>query len=178
MGLVAFFTLSVHGANFLALKSENHMQERARTFSRLSAWGVLLSSILALIAITRIRPGIWDNYLHHPWGFIFPLVGLMGLIGIFYFRRQNRDLQAFLASSAFIVGMGAATAFGLYPNLLPASTGPAYHLTVFNSAAGAYGLKVGLVWWSIGIVLAAGYFVYLFYSFRGKIKLPAEGEGY
>jgi len=39
-------------------------------------------------------------------------------------------------------------------------------------------LAVGLIWWSIGIVLAVGYFSYLFYSFRGKVKLPVEGEGY
>ena len=74
--------------------------------------------------------------------------------------------------------MLASTAFGLFPNVLPASTDPKHSLTVYNTIAHEYGLGVGLVWWTIGIVIALGYFIYLFYSFRGKIKLSAEGEGY
>ncbi len=74
--------------------------------------------------------------------------------------------------------MAASTAFGLFPNVLPASTDSQYNLTIYNTSAPAYGLGVGLIWWIIGIVIASGYFVYLFYSFKGKIKLPLEGEGY
>lgn len=178
MGLVAFFTLTAHGANYIAMKTEGDLQHRARTVSKTATWLVLATSILALIATTAIRPTIWDNYLTHPSGFIFPLIGLASGMSMIYFRLQSNDLRAFLASAAFILGMGAATAFGLYPNLLPASTNPAYNLTIYNTAAGEYGLSVGLVWWSIGIILAAAYFTYLFYSFRGKVQLPAEGEGY
>jgi cytochrome bd ubiquinol oxidase subunit II len=47
-------------------------------------------------------------------------------------------------------------AFGLYPVVLPASTDPALNLTIYNTAAGAHGLSVGLVWWSLGMVLALG----------------------
>jgi cytochrome d ubiquinol oxidase subunit II len=50
-------------------------------------------------------------------------------------------------------------------------------LTIYNSKAGDYGLAVGLVWWSIGIALALGYFVYLYRSFRGKVALD-ESDGY
>jgi len=35
---------------------------------------------------------------------------------------------------------------------------------------------VGLAWWCIGIVLALGYFVFIFRMFRGKVSL--EGGGY
>jgi hypothetical protein len=28
---------------------------------------------------------------------------------------------------------------------------------------------VGIVWWTIGAILAGGYFVYVFHSFRGKV---------
>ncbi|HEX9654610.1 MAG TPA: cytochrome d ubiquinol oxidase subunit II, partial [bacterium] len=95
-----------------------------------------------------------------------------------FFRMHMNDKFAFLSSSAFILGMGAATAFAMYPNLLPASTDPARTLTIYNAATGEHGMRVGIVWWFIGIVLAGGYFTYLFYSFRGKVKVPAEGEGY
>jgi cytochrome bd ubiquinol oxidase subunit II len=64
----------------------------------------------------------------------------------------------------------------LYPVILPASTDPAYNLTIQNSAAGAHGLMVGLYWWMIGMVLALGYFFFVYTMFKGKVRL--EGEGY
>jgi cytochrome d ubiquinol oxidase subunit II len=36
-------------------------------------------------------------------------------------------------------------------------------------------MRVGLVWWCIGIVLAAGYFVFIYRKFRGKVGAEAEG---
>jgi len=178
LGLVAFFTLTAHGANFIALKTEGEVQARARSISAKAWWGVTITSIAALIATSGIRPGIWTNYSEHPWGFIFPLIGLLGLIGMFIYNRQGQDKFAFLSSTAFVGGMLASTAFGLYPNLLPASTDPSYSLTIHNSAASEYGLSVGLVWWIIGIILATGYFIYIYRAFRGKVTLPAEGAGY
>lgn len=177
MGLVAFFTLTAHGANYVAMKTEGALQERARGLSAKTSWVVLALSILALIATSAIRPSIWRNYAESPWGSIFPLLGLAGIIGMVFFRMRVHDRRAFLSSCAFILGMGAATAFALYPVLLPASTDPARSLTIHNSAAGAHGLRVGMVWWPIGITLALGYFAYLFYSFRGKVKI-SQGEGY
>jgi len=60
--------------------------------------------------------------------------------------------------------------------VLPSTLGAQYNLTIWNAAAQSYGLRVGVVWWGIGIVLALVYFTYLYRSFRGKVEL--EGEGY
>jgi len=178
MGLVALFTLMAHGANYLAMKTEGDVQSRARTIAGRAWWGVLFTSIVALISTSEIRPGVWSNFADHSWGFVFPLIGVSGLVGMIYYNRTRKDSRAFVSSTAFIAGMLASTAFGLFPNVLPASTDPNYSLTVYNTIAHEYGLGVGLVWWTIGIVIALGYFTYLFYSFRGKVKLPAGGEGY
>jgi cytochrome d ubiquinol oxidase subunit II len=175
MGLVAFFTLTAHGGNFIAMKSDHTLQQRARTIARKAWWGTVVTSILALFAASYIRPTIWENYGEYAWGWIFPLTGLAGALGVFYFQARHRETSAFLSSSAFIAGMAASTAFGLFPNVLPASTGPEFSLTIYNVAGPGYGLQVGLVWWLIGIMIALAYFVYLFYSFRGKVKLRAEG---
>ncbi len=170
MGLVAFFTLTVHGCNFLAMKTQGDLQIRARSIAFRAWWGIVLCSIVALIAASSIRPQIWDNYVAHPWGFLFPLIGLVGTSGMMYHNRRKQDFLAFLSSSAFIGGMLASTAFGLYPAVLPASTNPAFTLTIHNTAAHGYGLSVGLTWWILGIILAAGYFAYVYRSFRGKVS--------
>jgi cytochrome d ubiquinol oxidase subunit II len=178
MGLVALCTLTVHGANYLAMKATGEVQARSRRIAARTWWGVLITSIAALSATSSIRPQIWEDYSDHPLGYLFPLLGLLGLIGMFYFNKRSQDSRAFLSSSIFIGGMLASTAFGLFPNVLPSSTDPRYSLTVYDTAANEYGLGVGIIWWSIGVVIALGYFTYLFYSFRGKVKTPVEGEGY
>jgi cytochrome d ubiquinol oxidase subunit II len=37
-------------------------------------------------------------------------------------------------------------------------------------------LTVGITWWILGMILASGYFVFLFRMFKGKVRL--DGEGY
>jgi cytochrome d ubiquinol oxidase subunit II len=177
MGVVALFTLTVHGANYIAMKTEGELQQRSRSVAAKTWWGVLLTSILALVATSSIRPETWDNYHHHPWGYIFSLAAVLGLFGMYVFLRKGNDTKAFLSSSLFILGMLSATAFGLYPNLLPASTDKTYSITIYNAAANEYGLSVGLVWWIVGMVLTIGYFVFVYRAFRGKVTTISE-EGY
>jgi cytochrome d ubiquinol oxidase subunit II len=170
MGLVAFFTLTWHGANYIAMKTEAELQSRSRSISAKAWWGVIVTSILAMVSTFSIHPEIWDNFTEYSWGFIFPLGGVSGLVGAYLYRKKQNDAAAFLASSIFIGSMLASTAFGLYPNVLPSSIDPLYNLTVHNVAAREYGLSVGIVWWILGMVLASGYFVYIYRAFRGKVS--------
>jgi cytochrome d ubiquinol oxidase subunit II len=39
-------------------------------------------------------------------------------------------------------------------------------------------LRVGLVWWSIGMLLALVYFAIVYWLFRGKVSQQAEGYGH
>ena len=47
-------------------------------------------------------------------------------------------------------------------------------LTVESAKAGDYGLKIGLVWWVFGILLVAGYFIYIYRSLRGKVAVAKD----
>ena len=174
MALVAVFTLIVHGANYSAMKTENELQIRSRNISKNANWAALILSLAGLIAITIIKPEVWANYSKNTWGYLFPILGFLGMTGMIYFRIKNSDLKAFLSSSLFIAGMLASTAFGIYPVLLPSSIKPEYSLTIYNSKAGDYGLGVGLIWWITGMVFVIGYFVYTFWMFRGKVKIGEE----
>jgi cytochrome bd ubiquinol oxidase subunit II len=92
------------------------------------------------------------------------------------FFRKQQDKAAFVGSALYVVGMLVGAAFALYPVVLPASTNSAYSLTISNTAAAQDGLTVGIAWRIIAMVLALGYFTFLFRMFRGKVRL--EGEGY
>jgi cytochrome d ubiquinol oxidase subunit II len=83
-------------------------------------------------------------------------------------REQERDLAAFLSSIAFLLGLLAATMAASYPFWLRSTLDPAHSLSAENAAARTHALQVGVVWWTIGIILVRAYFVHLFRSFRGK----------
>ena len=178
MGLVALCTLTVHGTNYISMKTEGELQLRTRSLAAKLWWGVVLTSLLAMISTFSIRPDLWNNFSLHPWGLVLPSAGFLGLLGMFYYRVRANDTGAFLSSSVFIGAMLSSTAFGLFPKVLPASTDDTYSLTVYNTAAHEYGLEVGIVWWLVGMILASGYFVYVYRTFRGKVRLSAEEPGY
>jgi cytochrome d ubiquinol oxidase subunit II len=178
LGLVAFFTLTVHGSTYIAMKTDGEVQTRSRSTARKAWWGVAGTSLAGLVATLSIRPEVQTNFTNHPWGFVFPAAGLVGLVGVRYYARQGKDTRAFLSSTSFIASMLGGTAFALYPNLLTSSMDPSSNLTIQKAAAHQYGLSIGLAWWTVGIVLATGYFIYVYRSFRGKVVLPADDAGY
>jgi len=175
-GVVALVTLTAHGALYVVLKTDGELSRRVRAIA-LGVWPVqLVLTLLSLVATWFIRPSIKENYLAYPVGFLIPAVVFGSLILMLTATRSGNELRAFLASCIYITGMLVGAVFALYPVVLPASTGPAYNLTIQNSAAGHHGLTVGLVWWSLGMVLTLGYFVFVYRMFRGKVQL--EGAGY
>ena len=80
--------------------------------------------------------------------------------------------------SIFIPGLLSSVAWGLFPNMLIATTDPAYSLTIYHAAASPYGLRVGAVWFIIGLSLAITYTIYVHLSFWGKVELPSIDEGH
>jgi len=175
-GMIALVTLTAHGSLYIATKTENDLNRRARTAAKW-AWPVqLLLTVAGLVATVSVRPGILDNYKHYLIGFVIPVLVFASLAVMMHAMIKESDKVAFVASALYIVGMLVGAAFGLYPIVLPASTDPAGNLTIYNTAAGRHGLSVGFTWWILGALLALAYFTYLFRMFRGKVRL--EGEGY
>jgi len=96
---------------------------------------------------------------------------------MFVYRRKGNDKAAFLTSSAYLLFMLAGAAAAMYPNLLVSSTKPALNITVYNAASSSYALSTGLIFWSLGMVLAVGYFVFIYRMFKGKVS-AGNGPGY
>lgn len=175
-GVIALVTLTAHGSLYVAVKTEGDLNRRSRNVA-LWAWPLqLILTIVGLIATCYVQPTALDNYKQHAIGYAIPLLVFGSLTVMMYAIRKSEDKIAFVASAFYIVGMLVGAAFALYPIVLPASTNPAYSLSIYNTAAGRHGLTVGLTWWIFALVLALGYFTYLFRMFRGKVRL--EGEGY
>jgi cytochrome d ubiquinol oxidase subunit II len=175
VGLAAFFALALHGALWVALKTDAAVNERARRLAHRLWWAVAAFTVAVTAMTFTVQAQVPQNLSDHKWGYVFPAIALLGLLGARHFLVRGHELGAFLGSCQYLLGMMTSVVFGLYPYVLPASTDPAYALTVHNAKAPDYGLKVGLVWWTIGMILVAGYFIYTYRHFAGKVRLDDEG---
>ncbi len=175
-GVIALLTLTAHGSLYVAIKTEDDLNRRARAVAK-AAWPLqVLLTVAGLVATVAIRPGVLDNYKQHGIGFVIPVLVFGALAVMMHAMLKRADKMAFVASALYIVGMLVGAAFALYPVVLPSSSDPALDLTISNSAASHHGLAVGFTWWILGMILALGYFTLLFRMFKGKVRL--EGGGY
>jgi cytochrome d ubiquinol oxidase subunit II len=174
IGVMALVTLTAHGSYYVALKTDADLGRRARGFALL-CWPLqFFLTFSALVATYFIRPTIMANYRNHPIGILIPIVVVACLAVMLWANPKGKEKLAFIASGLYIAFMLVGAAFALYPVVLSAREHQ-YDLTIYNSAAGSHGLRVGLVWWTLGAILAVGYFVFVYWKFRGKVQL---GEGH
>lgn len=174
MGLASAAILTLHGANYLAMKTDGDLYVRAAASAKRTGWIALGLTCMAMLAIPFVQPVLRLNFTAHPLGYLFTVIGALSLIGTGVFRKRQRDVAAFATSSLFILAMLGSVAWGCYPNLLIATTNPANSLTIFNATAGAYGLRIGLVWYLFGFALVMTYQVYLHRAFWGKVRPDPE----
>lgn len=170
-GLVALAALTLHGALWLAIKTSGELEQRARSVVP-PLWAlVIVLTVGSLIATIAVRPVTLDNYLRYPVTFIVPVGVIACLAGIWFFNRSAKPVMAFLSSCGYLFFMLAGACWGVYPSLLPATTGVANDITLSRALSGPHTLSVGLAWWGFGMALAVGYFVFVYRKFRGKVDV-------
>jgi len=176
-GVVALSALTIHGALYVAHKTEGPLSARA-TGVAIKLWPVqVLVTVASLAATYRVNPGLLENFHEYPIAYALPVLAFCGLGAIFNASRTGKTRRAFTASCAYLASMLVGTAYALYPVVLPASSGPGYGLTIYNASAGHHGLRVGLAWWLFATCLVAAYFVFVYRMFGGKVQIESEAEG-
>jgi cytochrome bd ubiquinol oxidase subunit II len=175
VGVLALAALMMHGALWVRMKTPGAVSERAAGVASATWWAVALLTVVVSLITFRVQPNVLANFSKWPWGAIFPVLAAAGIIAVKLYLARRDEWKAFLASCAYLAGMLTSVVFGVYPMVLPARN-PAYSLTVANSKAADYGLKVGVVWWIIGIALATGYFTFVYRSFAGKVALDQDSH--
>jgi cytochrome bd ubiquinol oxidase subunit II len=172
VGLTAFAILTLHGALWIALKTDGELGERSRRLSRWLWPAVALLVLTTTFASAAVQPKLTTNLRDYPWGIVCPLLAVAGLVGIRVWL--SRAKLAFVASSVLVLGLILCAAFAIFPHALPARVA-GRELSLALAAAHPETLQGMLVWWVPGMLIAASY-SYLIYSRMPKTFRPNDSE--
>jgi len=177
-GVLAVAALSLHGALYLALKTEGHLERRALYLARRVWIATVMLTAIGIPATVLARPESLDNYKGHPVAFLVPLAVIVCVAVMRLTMASRSRLPSFLASCGYLASMLVGAATGLFPVLLPSVGGLGEDLTIARTVSSPHTLRVGLAWWAVGICLALMYFCVIYWLFRGKVPRDAEGYGH
>ncbi|AFM24750.1 cytochrome d ubiquinol oxidase subunit II [Desulfomonile tiedjei] len=178
-GVLFVLLFAVHGALWLAIKTEDPVAERAGNMAAI-LWIAQLAMAVVFLIATWFFTELYNNYLTYPILWVIPIVTVAALIATRAFIAKGAWWKAWATSCLTIVGATLFGVTGLYPNLFPSSLNSAYSLTVFNSASSPLTLKImlGVALTFVPIVIA--YQVWSHYLFRDGLTAEelAQEEAY
>ncbi|KUL21655.1 cytochrome d ubiquinol oxidase subunit II [Actinoplanes awajinensis] len=162
-GLTTLALFTLHGAVFLALKTDGPMREQAGQ----------IAETMAMVAVP-IAAGflVWTGIASGDgWGIAVSVLAAVALVTAIPLTRARREGWAFLATAATLVLAVAALFVTLFPDVMPSTLDPAYSLTVHNASSTPYTLRV-MTWVAVfftPVVLL--YQGWTYWLFRKRLKL-------
>lgn len=172
--MVAFTTLALfmtHGAIYLAMKTENRLYTKltilAKNFNVFFLVAFGLTTLYTLLYI----PHLSDRIRSNPVFFIFPAIMFLAIANIPRQLKKGNYRFAFISSSITIASLLLAVAVEVFPNLVYASNDVKNSITINNAASSPKTMKTLLLIALIGTPLVGIYTSFVFWTFKGKVKL-------
>jgi cytochrome d ubiquinol oxidase subunit II len=173
-GILTVSILAMHGAAYLAMRTDGVLQARASKFA-FGAW--IASAVLFVaqfLASFTYRPDFLNNYMHWPWMWALVLIAAGGLVSVPINIKRKNTGATFVGTCTFILGTLAAGAAGLYPRMLPSIHGSGMpDLTIYNTASSPHSLLTALIANVIGMSMVT---VYMSAIYRMVHAKRAAGE--
>ena len=193
-GLISVLMLAMHGAFFIQVKTEGHLQKRAMRAARVCAvlvvtlfvgagvWlymgidGYALASVVAhdgpsnpMHKMVSHEPLAWfSNYRALPIAQLVPLVGIIApLVAAMICKRLVKT--AFVFSGLSIASIIGTVGISMFPFLLPSSTNPNQSLLVWDSSSSELTLFIMLIATLIFFPIVLAYTAWTYRVLRGKV---------
>lgn len=140
-GLTTLVLFLLHGAVFVALKTDGAIRVRARRFA-----GVLSVVALAVAGAWAV----WTQIAFSPaWTWAVVLVGALALVGVLRTNQAGREGYAFTLSAVTIVAAVVLIFGSMYPDVLPGLAG-GNSLSIAEAASTPYTLTV-MTWVAVAL---------------------------
>ena len=172
--MVAITTLALfmmHGAIYLVMKTENRLYTKLYILARQFIIFFVLSFVITTLYTLLYVPHLGDFFREHPSSFIIPVLMVLAIANIPRQLKIGKYRYAFISSSVTIALLLIMVALEVFPYLLYSKDNPANSITVHNAAASAKTMKILLIIALIGTPLVATYTSFVFWTFKGKVKL-------
>lgn len=167
VGGVAFVLLSyLHGLMFITLKTTDSLRERARqaALKMYIATGVVIVLFVGLTAM-------YTDAFTKKGIFLIPIyaVAVVLYLLLFPLLRNKKEGFSFTVTGLIMILVTASFFIALFPNVMISSIDIANNMTVYNSASGAYSLKLMTIVAAIMVPIVLCYTVWSYYVFRKRV---------
>jgi cytochrome bd ubiquinol oxidase subunit II len=167
-GLVTLGLFTLHGAHFLALKTDGDVRVAANALAKKIAPVVVVVAAVFLVW-TQLRDGGVTSW-------ILTLAAAVVLLGAVAASWRGREGWAFIGTGVTLALAVAALFATLYPDVLPSSTNPAFSLNTTNASSTHYTLVV-MTWVAAAmtpvVVLYQGWTYWVFRQRISASHIPA-----
>lgn len=199
-GLVSLSMFVLHGAAWLALKTDGPVAARARAAG--SAFG-LAAAILFVVGglwlvrggvggyviasavdpsgvnnplakLVAVQPDAWiSSFAARPWMWLAPGLGLFGLASAALLIRGRWELGVLILSGLGVAGVIATAGCAMFPFILPSSLDPKSSLTVWDSSSSHATLFTMFIVAAVFTPIVILYTAWVYRVLRGKVNLRA-----
>jgi cytochrome bd ubiquinol oxidase subunit II len=171
VGITTLALFMMHGAIYLVMKTEDRLYEKLQRMVRRTTIFFVISVITLSFYTLLYIPHLTERIKSDTWLFPIPILMVLAIANITRQIARKKYLWAFLSSAFAMSMLLIIVALELYPVMLLSTTSPAYNLTVYNSAASQKSLGIMLTFAAIGVPLVGLYTTFVFWTFKGKVKL-------
>ncbi|GAA5116851.1 cytochrome d ubiquinol oxidase subunit II [Pseudonocardia adelaidensis] len=160
-GITTLALFVLHGAVFLALKTDGPVRRRARAAARAAA-PAAAAALFAFLMWTQADHG-------SPATVVVAAVAVGALLAAAALLARGREGWAFAATAVAVAGTTAALFGALFPAVLPSLLDPAFDLTIAGAASAPYTLGI-LSWIGAGFLpLVVLYQSWSYWVFRRRV---------
>ena len=170
-GVTVLALFMMHGATYLIMKTEHRLHTKLKVLAKNTSRFFVISYITLTMATLIYLPQTADKFRLNPWLFVIPVVTVLTIINTRRLLEKGVYFKAFLSSALTSALLLITVTINLFPNIVVSTIDPAYNITVYNGASSQKSLGIMLTIAAIGVPLVAAYTIFVFWTFRGKVKL-------
>lgn len=168
-GLLFLLLFMLHGANWLAMKTEGDLHLRVAALAG-KIWLILLPVAVIFLIASAFATNLYANYVGNPAYVIVILLAVASLLMVKFFLLRKEYFKSWCASALTIVSCTFFGIIGLFPALFPSLLDAKYTLTAFNDSSSPMTLTIMLGVVVVFIPIVIGYQIWTYRLFQGKLS--------
>lgn len=170
-GVTTLSLFMMHGSIYLVMKTEKRLYTRLTLLVKGTSQ-FFIACYIALTMVTLVYiPHMAERFREHPVLFAVPMLTMLAVINIRWQIGKGKYMRAFISSALTPALLLITVALNLFPDMVISTTDPAYTINIYNGSSSTLSLKIMLIIAAIGVPIVVTYTGFVFWTFRGKVKL-------